>query len=91
MGNIELEADLGYVINALEAPVSDHEKGEGWTTEKKAKYHNRLNDYRAQISRDEVVEPLSSTVRDMKSDGVEPSKIADMISRIVFTHGLTRR
>lgn len=91
MGNIELEADLGYVINALEAPVSSHEKGEGWTAEKKAKYRDRLTDYRAKIARDEVVDPLSSTVRDMKSDGVDPSKIADMVSRIVFTHGLTRR
>ena len=91
MGNIELEADLGNVIKALEVPVSAQEKAEGWTDGKKEKWRDRLIDYRARISRDEVVEPLSAAVREMKGDGVEPSAIADMVSRVVFTHGLTRR
>jgi hypothetical protein len=91
MGNIELESDLGGVIKVLEAPVSEQEKAEGWTAEKKTKWRDRLVSYRTQIANDEVVEPLSSAVREMKADGVEPSRIADMVSRVVFTHGLTRR
>ncbi len=91
MGNIELEADLGRVISALEAPVSDKEKGEGWTTDLKAKWRSRISLYLGGIQRDEIVEPLSSYVREMKTDGVDPSAIADHLSRVVFTHGLTRR
>ena len=91
MGNIELEADLGIVISALQAPVSDKEKSEGWSADLKRKWHDRLNLYLGGIRRDEIVEPLSSYVREMKVDGVDPSAIADMVSRVVFTHGLTRR
>lgn len=91
MGNIELEADLGRVVNSLAAPLSEQEKTEGWTADKKVKWHGYISDYLDKIRRDEIVEPLSSAVRQMKSDGVEPSHIADMVSRVVFTHGLTRR
>ena len=91
MGNIELESDLGRVISALDARVSDKEKGEGWTAELKEKWRSRLNLYLGGIQRDEIVEPLSSYVREMKTDGVDPSVIADQVSRVVFTHGLTRR
>ena len=91
MANLELEADLGRVITALEAPLSETEKAEGWTADKKAKWRTWISDYRAKIHNDEIVEPLSSAVREMKSDGVEPSKISDLVGRIVFTHGLTRR
>ena len=91
MGNIELESDLGRVISTLDAPVSDKEKGEGWSADLKRKWHDRLNLYLGGIKRDEIVEPLSSYVREMKTDGVDPSSIADMVSRVVFTHGLTRR
>ena len=91
MGNIELESDLGRVMTALGAPVSDKEKGEGWSADLKIKWRDRLNLYLGGIKRDEIVEPLSSYVREMKTDGVDPSAIADMVSRVVFTHGLTRR
>ena len=91
MGNIELEADLGRVIDSLAAPVSGKEQGEGWNADLKRKWHDRLNLYLGGIKRDEIVEPLSSYVREMKTDGVDPSAIADAVSRVVFTHGLTRR
>lgn len=91
MGNIELEADLGRVISALDAPLTDAEKNEGWTADKKAKWRTRLGDYLGQIRRDEIVEPLSSAIREMKADGVEPSNISESLGRVVFTHGLTRR
>lgn len=91
MGNIELEADLGRVITALGAPLTDSEKKEGWTADMKVKWRDRLNLYLGGIKRDEIVEPLSSYVREMKTDGVDPSAIADQVSRVVFTHGLTRR
>ena len=91
MGNIELEADIGRIVKSLEAPVSEAEKGEGWTADKKTRWRDWFHDYLAKISRDEIVEPLSSAVRAMNSDGVDPSKISDMVSRVVFTHGLTRR
>lgn len=91
MGNAELEADVGGIIKSLEAPVSEQEKGEGWTAEKKTKWRDWFNDYRAKISRDEIVEPMSAAVRGMNSDGVDPSKISETVGRVVFKHGLTRR
>lgn len=91
MGNIELEADIGRVIKSLEAPISEQEKAEGWTADKKTKWRAWFHEYLAKIQKDEIVEPLSSAVREMKTDGVEPSNISDMVGRVVFTHGLTRR
>ncbi len=91
MGNAELEADVGGILKSLETPVSEQEKAEGWTAEKKSRWRDWFTDYRGKISRDEIVEPMSSAVRGMHSDGVDPSKISETVGRVVFKHGLTRR
>ena len=91
MGNAELEADVAGIIKNLEAPVSEQEQSEGWTAEKKSRWREWFTDYREKISRDEIVEPMSSAVRGMNSDGVDPSKISETVGRVVFKHGLTRR
>ncbi len=91
MGNAELEADVQTIITSLAAPVSEQEKGEGWTSDKKSKWRDWFADYQTKISRDEIVEPMSSAVRGMHSDGVDPSNISEKVGRVVFKHGLTRR
>jgi hypothetical protein len=91
MGNAELEADVQQIIKTLQAPVSEPEKGEGWTSEKKTKWQHWFDAYLAKIRKDEIVEPMSSAIREMHSDGVDPSKISELVGRVVFKHGLTRR
>lgn len=91
MGNSELKSDLGRVISARNGRLCDKKKGKGWTADMKMRWRDRLDLYLGEIKRDETVEPLSSCVREMKSAGVDPSASADLVSLVVFTHGLTRR